>query len=505
MITATGAIHYSCCVQAGQAWREGELKGELQKGVEEDVQDAVQFQVHPVTKFQTLERIYPPPVIGASKQIEWHDGVEAGKVYAHWDRLRNSQQSEGHSSPHPIQFHASNDLGHIAQIAVWGERHSCTNYLVSLLRNWFGHVLQNCGRDACVMEGENRWKHDFLRYAAGSNVSTLHILITKDPYEWVESMQKYPHHGHLSFGMPMKDFLTTEWIGFGNDIFAELKKYGNSKVAIRKAHHIKYNSSKVHLIEGKAWQCSVAPGYPITSRRTKIPPAACLSATRSRKACGSNWLCEEGQQQRWIRSGANWMQELRKLLDIKQPLRYMKYLGNQLHLMKTRQVPLVGEWTEGESLNERDPDTGHRFPSVLALRTAKLRDWMRFQQRVPFAAHVQCRDLALNQTSVLAQLATRFQLPLPQQVDQKDCWYHGGRCVQASPEKAKAEILQGSHSKKLGQDGLEFVNAWLDPDVEAAMGYRLFNTVQEADTAYNAETRCSLHLPPIWRDAECRS
>lgn len=119
------------------------------------------------------------------------------------------------------------------------------------------------------------------------------------------------------------------------------------------------------------------------------------------------------------------------------------------------------------------------WAQVVALRTAKLRDWMHFQRRVALAAHVQCRDLVLNKTAVLSQLAARFKLPLlPPRQEGKDCWFHGGGCRQQPAAQAKAEILQSSHSAKLGQGALEFVNAWLDPEVEAAMGYRLHRQAQ---------------------------
>ncbi len=44
-----------------------------------------------------------------------------------------------------------------------------------------------------------------------------------------------------------------------------------------------------------------------------------------------------------------------------------------------------------ELLLDRDPENGQRFPTMLALREAKLRDWVREMKRMPLSAHVACR------------------------------------------------------------------------------------------------------------------
>jgi len=45
-----------------------------------------------------------------------------------------------------------------------------------------------------------------------------------------------------------------------------------------------------------------------------------------------------------------------------------------------------------EKMEDRDPDTGDRFPTVLAMREAKLRDWLRVTAQLSHAGHVTCRD-----------------------------------------------------------------------------------------------------------------
>ena len=49
---------------------------------------------------------------------------------------------------------------------------------------------------------------------------------------------------------------------------------------------------------------------------------------------------------------------------------------------------------------DKDPDMGTRFPSIAALRTAKLRDWFRVSQNMSFTTHLACRDLYLEPSKV---------------------------------------------------------------------------------------------------------
>jgi hypothetical protein len=49
-----------------------------------------------------------------------------------------------------------------------------------------------------------------------------------------------------------------------------------------------------------------------------------------------------------------------------------------------------------EMMRDRDPDTGGRFPTVMAMRERKLRDWVEGAGRLPFTHHVACRDFLLD-------------------------------------------------------------------------------------------------------------
>jgi hypothetical protein len=53
-----------------------------------------------------------------------------------------------------------------------------------------------------------------------------------------------------------------------------------------------------------------------------------------------------------------------------------------------------------EMMNDRDPDTGQRFPTVLAMREAKLLDWIRISPLLEHADHIACRDYMLDARQV---------------------------------------------------------------------------------------------------------
>ncbi len=49
-----------------------------------------------------------------------------------------------------------------------------------------------------------------------------------------------------------------------------------------------------------------------------------------------------------------------------------------------------------EKMSDRDPDTLEPFPSVMAMREAKLRDWLAEAGRLGMQHHIACRDFMLD-------------------------------------------------------------------------------------------------------------
>jgi len=56
----------------------------------------------------------------------------------------------------------------------------------------------------------------------------------------------------------------------------------------------------------------------------------------------------------------------------------------------------LGNLEVKELLKDRNPETGDRFPNVLAMREAKLRDWLRVSSKLLHNHHTSCRDFMLD-------------------------------------------------------------------------------------------------------------
>jgi hypothetical protein len=63
-----------------------------------------------------------------------------------------------------------------------------------------------------------------------------------------------------------------------------------------------------------------------------------------------------------------------------------------------------------EMMSERNPETGERFPDVLRMRTAKIRNWQSLADKVPHSEFVRYEDLAAAPAAFIDSLAGRFGL-----------------------------------------------------------------------------------------------
>mmetsp|Transcript_88751 Transcript_88751/g.236250 ORF Transcript_88751/g.236250 Transcript_88751/m.236250 type:complete len:82 (+) Transcript_88751:1924-2169(+) len=62
-----------------------------------------------------------------------------------------------------------------------------------------------------------------------------------------------------------------------------------------------------------------------------------------------------------------------------------------------------------------------------------------------------------------------------------------------SKERKTDHSLNGKYMNVFDENILKVTNAWLDPKLEQKFGYRLFDSVREAQEPYNQNTRCSYH------------
>ena len=70
-------------------------------------------------------------------------------------------------------------------------------------------------------------------------------------------------------------------------------------------------------------------------------------------------------------------------------------------------------------------------------------------------------------------------------------------------KRKREQYLAGTHLRDFDNTSLAIANAWLDPDLEAYLGYALFDSVAEAARPYTADSRCAFHLPPHVRPHLC--
>ena len=75
--------------------------------------------------------------------------------------------------------------------------------------------------------------------------------------------------------------------------------------------------------------------------------------------------------------------------------------------------------------------------------------------------------------------------------------------VYPSQKRKRERYLAGEHLSDFDNTSLALANAWLDPDLEAYLGYSLFDSVAEAARPYTAASRCAFHLPPHVRPHLC--
>lgn len=100
----------------------------------------------------------------------------------------------------------------IKYIQIYGERNSGTNYLSNLLQ---ANVLNKLDFSNCC-----GWKHGFVNWRLirkQNQKDILFLFITKDPYSWLVSMNRKPHHAPQLYNMEFSEFLSQEWACYKGD------------------------------------------------------------------------------------------------------------------------------------------------------------------------------------------------------------------------------------------------------------------------------------------------
>lgn len=117
-------------------------------------------------------------------------------------------------------------LDPINNLQIFGERYSGTNYLQSLL---WENLDKSVIKDDPLEWYNYGWKHfplwlnvPFERNPKGSSMkdynfegsdSYLFVIIFRDPYDWVRSIHKRPHHAqNLLHNRPFHEFIQLPWL-----------------------------------------------------------------------------------------------------------------------------------------------------------------------------------------------------------------------------------------------------------------------------------------------------
>jgi len=546
--------------------------------------------------------------------------VTAGATYTRWmeDRFREKGGRYWNTT------RKTEGTEKIKRIWIWGERNSCTSVVTELIRKNFN---LECGNDGpapggaqkdknkskvlevdCVIGGLP-WKHDFVRRADFSKQdSTLNILVTRHPYEWLSSMKRHPFYAHLHYNMPsMEAFLLREWVSFqvgkgapkpkggrsskmtwaglatktnhscitnkrllpgetcllsetlyectslpGMD--SSLWQHYNNEISIPNCENAETsasycvgaflclwkNSSRPWWTDFDAWQrlvekiihtapdfensvagvaslepgsahsvkyeCIPVPGYRNSLGDELAPSMSCLDGRKSWNKCkAGKFLCVNKDKQLWVTHRNVW-NSLRKILESANKHFHSK---DEKHT-NFKAAPRLAA---GELLQDRDPDTLERFPNILAMREAKIMDWMFISdQMYNFSSHIACREFFLDPAVVLERLQQTFGLARRSPGggwDLSQCeMVHGvsfcknskGKKVASDWNEAKMVekrnfYLSGKFMQDFTQDALDIANAWLSPDLEAALGYELVNDLTLASAPYDPISRCTVHRP----------
>lgn len=335
--------------------------------------------------------------------------IQQGVIYTGAMRQREIVPGR-HIQSHPTP--------NIKRYAVLGERNSCTTALSFFIRSNLDFNCSPVTKHHCAEFME--WRHSFPSSLIQRKPNTtLFFLVTRHPYEWLQSMRRNPFWANCHKNRSLVDFMSLEWMSFNHTVCPS------------------------HL------------------------PLKCLK-TEQRS------FFEEAEDLMGKYLSPPTLQGLQPLSPQHCP----------------RSPPDDSAFFPGELLGDRDPSTGERFPTIMAMREAKLRDWLQSSARVPYAHHISCTEFMRDPEKLLQDISTKFNIKrfIPELVPgaHSPCVFSFGRCV-SSDTKAKREYyLTGRHMEGYDNVSLSLANAWLDPDLERRFGYDLFDTVEAAVASHHS-------------------
>ena len=161
-----------------------------------------------------------------------------------------------------------------------------------------------------------------------------------------------------------------------------ISKEPNNRIKYSRCLHPKNNASSELgagcILDGISYSCKKIPGLIASEFHYHQPIEGCKSGLESTLFCKmGRFLCESGRQYTWER-------------DI---------FGTNLDNFEERKdrygIPSV-PCCLAQLLFFRNPDTLKRYPNIMAMRTAKLKDWLHFSSLKPHFLHLSCQEFLLN-------------------------------------------------------------------------------------------------------------
>lgn len=123
-----------------------------------------------------------------------------------------------------------------------------------------------------------------------------------------------------------------------------------------------------------------------------------------------------------------------------------------------------------EMLFERNPENGERFENVIALRTAKMKRLFELKEKIPNVSLFRYEDFLFKPRIKICEIAGKERLRLKGPV-KISMGYFG-----KNPDKKfdrKDYYDNKEYFKKFTQDDLDYINKFLDPEMEKALGYEI--------------------------------
>lgn len=151
------------------------------------------------------------------------------------------------------------------------------------------------------------------------------------------------------------------------------------------------------------------------------------------------------------------------------------YTGDNYDVRDLEKDPLL---PEQEMMHERNPETKERFKNVIELRTAKLKRILDLKKTVPNVKILRYEDFLMTPRIKVCEIAGNNKLRLKGPV-KISMGYFGKNPKKTFDRKDYYEKKE--YLDKYSQEDLNYVNQYLDSDLEKQIGYAIEDYIPTTD------------------------